>query len=292
MNTLSTQTKLQLPTNTRITSHDASIVITSVAGSKTISGEHASVCASLLDGCDGATPLSELTDHPTEVTRAVAQGLYEAGIVYPTEFLAPLDLDDRFRGLFESILLSLDPSARESFADMVADTRIELRGDEFLVDRLLTSLRSVDWTVSSSDTLSEPDVILLAETPATSTDTRTAANRTWRQSDSVLVRVGLDGEELSVGPFLSPSAQACLECLTTREQMNDTRVEFDYETLNPGITPTTWVLQPIAVQMTTYAATSMIPPSLEGKITTLGIPTMEYRESRLLGVPGCETCGR
>lgn len=292
MRTLSAQTKLQVPLNTRITSCDGDVVITGVHGAKTLSGDHASVCDALVRACDGRTPLSEVTDYPDDVTRAVAKALYEQGILYPTELLEPLNLDERFRGLFESIMLCLEPAARESFAEDVKASNIEIHGDEYLAEQLQTALQALDWTVVSGDTLEEPDVITFVEKPTTSVSTRTAVNEKWCASESILVRLGLNGEQLSVGPLLSPSAQVCLDCLTTREQMNDAQAEFGYEMINPGPSPTSWIFEPIAIQMTAYAATSMIPPSLEGIITTLGFPALEYRESRLLGVPGCDSCGR
>lgn len=292
MRTLSAQTKLQVPTNTRITSCDGDVVITGVHDTKTLSGDHVPVCDALVRACDGRTPLSEVIDYPDEDTRAVAQALYEEGILYPTELLEPLDLDERFRGLFESIMLCLEPAAWESFADDVKASKIEIHGEEYLAEQLQTALQALDWTVVSGNALEEPDVITFVETPTTSVSTRAAVNEEWCNSESILVRLGLDGERLSVGPIISPSAQACLDCLTTREQMNDAQAGVEYETINPGPTPTSWIFEPIAIQMTVYAATSMIPPSLEGIITTLEFPDLEHRESRLLGVPGCDSCGR
>lgn len=292
MRTLSADVQLTVPVNTRISYIDDKLAIIGPSGAKTISGEHAPLCESLLRACNGTTPLSEINVDSHEKVSAAAQALYEERILYPAEVLSPLDIDDRLMGLFESILLSHEHEEWETFVEEVQRQSIVIKGDTRLADKMASCLECVNWTVAVDEEASAADVILLLETPATTQRARSRTNTEWLRSDAVLLRVGAREEEISIGPFLTPSSQTCLDCLTMREKMNGQAMSHDYETLNHGVTPTTKTLQLVAEQMTVRAATAMIPPSLSGIVTTVRLPTLRSRQSQILGVPGCESCGR
>lgn len=288
MTQLSAQTCLKVPNNTRFAFHDDDLVLSGVTGTKTISGEHVCHAKSLLEAVDGETELGEIADGMGSTTAAVAEALCEEGVLYPAALLDPLGLDEQYVSLFESILLSLPRSERESFAADITSTTVRVRGDGTLVDEVGPKLRSIGWEVDTAGAPTDSDVILYLETDP---GERAPVNREWLASTAVLVRIALDGDSIEVGPILTPSANACLDCLTRREEMNDVASDLGYQPLNPARTHGMGIVENVTLRLTAQAAAAALPPSFEGTIKTLRLSTLEYRESHLLAVPGCEGCG-
>jgi bacteriocin biosynthesis cyclodehydratase domain-containing protein len=98
------------------------------------------------------------------------------------------------------------------------------------------------------------------------------------------------GPDVEIGPVLTPSADACLECLTTRAELNDAHRRLDYQTIRPGRTFETAFATHLLTQVTLQAGLGRIPPALVGAIHRFDCRAFQHDSARLLGVPGCEAC--
>lgn len=282
---------LQTPKNTRIASQEESLVVSGVFGTKTIRGAAVPIARALIEQCDGTTPLGDLVEGMDNAGTAVAEKLCEDGILYPISWLASLDPPVHHRSLFESVLLSTEADKRDTFAENILSQTIAIRGDEIATKQLASTFRKVGWTVDTDQASEAPDIILYAETTATKSSKRTSVNNAWLDSDSVLVRVASESDAIEVGPLLTTTANACLECLATREAMNTADNEFEYETVNPGSSYDFTAVEDLLLGLICRVAAGCLPPEMVGVIKRIDLQTLEQHESSLLGVPGCEYCG-
>lgn len=281
---LTLDAKLKLPDGTAIAVEDDHIVVSGVAGTKTISGETAPLSRHVLEASDGDTPLREAVDAVGDeaTTVAIAEALRADGVVYPVELLAPFGADAPHRSLLESLLLAREPAARPAFAGRVRSLSVAFAGDPTVSGRLRTPLDGFGCTVDGP----EPDVIVFAETDGT--DSRERVNREWLASDATLVRVQMCGSNVELGPVLTPSNVACLACLTTREELNGS--QRAYETVVPEPTYDTTFLAHAVTRLTLQAGLDAVPSAVVGHVHRFDLQTLSHERARLLAVPGCEAC--
>jgi hypothetical protein len=290
MEHLSGSNQLKVPNQTRVAFNEGKLVISYPNGKKTLTGEHAEISKYIIEESDGSTELSEIVETMDGLKAAVAEVLYEAGIVYPKKLLEPLSLDNCQESVSESILLSLENSERQMFAADVTDTTVRIRGDDSIVADLHSALNPIGWDIDIGEE-KKPDVIVYIETDGVQKETRKAVNREWQKTDSVLIRAALDGRSVEIGPILTQAAQSCLECLTTREQINSTVPQLDFQSLAEGQTYEMRFIDHLVFQLLLQTVTRTIPASLTGRIKTINMATLDYSQSYLLGIPGCESCG-
>jgi hypothetical protein len=290
MGLVSRESRLQVPKNTYIASYDDALIVSGVFGTKTIRGDHAPVAKRIIAGCDGKTPLSEIINETNGTAQAVAEALCKDGILYPASQISPIDPSDRYRGLFESILLSLKPNDRQTFAEDILSQAIAIKGDGAITKQLASTFRSVGWTVDGTQTSEKMDMLLFLETAAT-TNQRRIVNEAWLNSDVPLLRIASESDVVEVGPLLSPTANVCLECLTTREKINGSGEDLTYEKINPGPSYNVAAAEDLILGITARIMVGHLPPELDGVIRRIDMRTLEQHESHLLGIPGCEYCG-
>ncbi|MBX0302702.1 hypothetical protein [Haloarcula salinisoli] len=283
---ITTESKLKVPNLTAMAEYEDDIVVSGITGTKTLSGGAARLSSEILDASDGETPLREVVpaigDAATAV--AIAEALYEDGILYPVELLDPFDVDEGHRSLLESLLLGLDVTQRPAFASRVQETTIGLYGDPTVAEALREPLEAIGCSLDDPD----PDVMVFVETE--STRDRREVNRDWLDSEATLVRARLRGSTVEIGPLLTPSSDACLECLTTRAELNDAHQRLDYRSIVSASTYETAFCGHVLTRLALQAGLDRIPPELVGEIRRFDCRTFEHTSARLLGVPGCEAC--
>lgn len=279
---------LAVPQGTSIAEHDGQVIVSGPVGHKTLSGKTAPLSRRVIEAADGSTRLDVIADTigggDDGRIYAVADRLWEAGILYPTELLAPFDVDDAKRNLLESIVLSMDAERRWDVFRTLADESVALRGDSTLTGMVSGSVESMGMEVGGPS----PDVIVYAETEG-STD-RGTVNRDWLDSEATLVRVGRDGTTVEIGPVLSPSSGACLECLTTRQELNGADRSLDYESVSGGVTYEARFIDHVVSRLVVQAALDLLPAPIAGQVFRYDLATLHSGLARLLGVPGCEAC--
>lgn len=283
---ITTDSTLKVPNGTVIAEYEGDIVVAGAFGTKTLSGESAQLSKAVLEASDGETPLGEVVpsigDEATTV--AIATALAADGLVYPVELLDPFDVDEALRSLLESLLLSFDVTERPTFASRVQETVIGLYGDPTVSEALRQSLSAIGCHLDDTD----PDVMLFLETE--STRDRRAVNREWLDADATLIRASVRGQDIEIGPVLTPSSDACLACLTTRANLNDAPQRLDYRTIHPAKTYETAFCAHVLTRVTLQAALDRVPHALVGERHRFDCRTFEHDTARLLGVPGCEAC--
>jgi hypothetical protein len=287
---ISENTRLKTPNHTSISEQDDELIISTPAGKQTLSGEYVEISRLLISESDGETEFIDIVEQPNETNLAVAELLYEEGILYPVEQLEALTFTNPYRGLFETVLLSMAPERRDGFAEEIRSTTIEVRGNTKLIEHILNRIGDIGWDIDSGIKKTDPDIILFVETETTSQRIREQVNEDWIESDGVLLRIGLDSRSLEIGPILTPSSTACLKCLTTREEINDAKPEYDYTSLSKEIPYDSRLIVHFGVRLLVQVATAKLPAGLGGRIKTLNPATLGFSQTRLFGVPGCESC--
>jgi hypothetical protein len=285
---LAPDSTLTTPKRTLIGEFEDSVVVSNTITTKTISGADSHLSERILRACDGETPLNEIPrpDATDAQIVATAEKLLGAGLVYRTDQLSTLDCAERHHSLLESLLLSLSVESRDDFASKIESGTVALRGDQSVIDEFEFGLDAIDWT--RADYPESPDVTVFLETPTVAS--RDAVNRDWLGSESVLLRLALDGTTVEVGPVLTPSSDACLACLTTREEMNGTGQQIAYEWARGGRTTEIEFLEGLVVRFVLQTVLKQIQSRFVGTIVSVDLATLECNPSRLLGVPGCEAC--
>lgn len=287
---ISKNSRLKKPNHTSVAQRDNELIISTPAGKKTLSGEHTEISQLLITESDGETEFAEIVKHPNETNLAVAELLCEEGILYPVEQLEALDLTDSHRGLFETTLLSLPSKRRDTFAEDVCATNIDLRGYTGFTEHTIDRIGDIGWDIGLGPRKTESDIILFLEAETTSQRTRERVNEDWLEDDGVLVRIDLNSRSLEVGPILTPSSTACLDCLTTREEMNEAKPGFDYTSLDEGLPYDSNLVVHFGTRLLVQVATAQLPAGIGGRIRAVNPATLEFSQTRLFGVPGCESC--
>lgn len=287
---ISENTRLKAPNHTNAAQRDDELIISTPVGKKTLSGEHTEISRLLIAESDGETEFVDIVEQPNETNLAIAELLYEEGILYPAEQLEALNLSELYLGLFETILLSMPPSRRDTFAEDVCTTSIVVRGDTRLTEHTIERIGDIGWDIGFGTQGTEPDVILFLEAETTSRETRERVNQDWLAGDGVLIRLGLDSQSMELGPILTPDTSACLDCLTTREEINEAMPGFNYTALDEGLPYDSDLLIHYGTRLLVQTSTAQIPAGIGGRIKTINPATLAFSKMKLLGVPGCESC--
>jgi hypothetical protein len=183
-------------------------------------------------------------------------------------------------------LLSLPVESREGFVSTIESATVSLRGDQSVIDDVDLGLDTVEWSRGSYP--ESTDVTVFLETPAV--ESRGAVNRDWLDSESVLLRLAIDGSTLEIGPVLTPSSDACLDCLTTRAAMNNAGQGIEYEWATGGKTGRIRFLEDLLTRFVVQTTLKQIQSRFVGTIVSVDLDTLETDSSRLLGIPGCDAC--
>jgi hypothetical protein len=257
-----------------------------VAGTKTISGETATLSRDVIEASDGHTPLRDIFDTVGDeaTTLAIAEVLCGDDILYPAALLDAFDVEPHHYGLLESLLLAVERSDRAEFASAVQNLTVDVRGDRTVAAALREPLSAIGCPINDTD----PDVLVFCERPGG--EDRESVNRAWLDSDATLVRARLSGASVSVGPVLTQSSPACLSCLTTREELNDAGERLNYRVVGDAPSYGTAFLAHVLTRLALQAGLGIIPAELVGHIVRLDVQTLDHGRARLLGVPGCEAC--
>lgn len=288
MVSLAPDSTLTTPKRTLIGAFEDSVVVTNTNTTKTISGAHSRLSKRILQGSDGETALREIPRTNATVAQVVAaaEKLHGAGLLYVADQLSTLDCADRHLSLLESLLLSLPVESRGKLVSTIESATVALRGDQSVIDEFELGLDAIDWT--RADCPQSTDVTVFLETPTVTS--REAVNRDWLDSESVLLRLAIDSTTVEAGPILTPSSEACLACLTTREEMNGARQQIAYDWARGGRTSEIEFLEDLVVRFVLQTVLKQIHSRFVGTIVSLDLATLDCNTSHLLGVPGCDAC--
>lgn len=285
---LTPNSKLKTPNHTQVAEIEGKLVVSSISGTKTLSGTHANLSREIISASDGTTELRQIPSGRDEEKVAIAEILCNDGLAYRSGLLDPLQLNEYQRSLFEDVVLSADADDREALLERVRAESIWFTGNRTVTERIRRDSESIGLDVVTEH--EDADIIVFCESGGDLVEKREDVNRKWIESDSVLVRAALDGLTFEVGPILTPSAQACLECLTTRESINDSRPDLAYKTVVMEPTYDIALLNHYLLRLIVQTAAEMLPSNISGRIVHVNGSTLEQQQSVLLGVPGCEVC--
>lgn len=285
---LTPNSKLKTPNHTQVAEIEGKLVVSSVSGTKTLSGAHADLSREIISASDGTTELRQIPSGRDEEKVAIAEILCNDGLAYRSGLLDSLQLNEYQRSLFEDVVLSADAGDREALVERVRAESIWFTGNRTVTERIRRDAESIGLDVVTEH--EDADIIVFCESGGDLVEKREDVNRKWIESESVLVRAALDGLTFEVGPILTPSAQACLECLTTRESINDSRPDLAYETVVTEPTYDIALLNHYLLRLIVQTAAEMLPSNISGRIVHVNGSTLEQQQSVLLGVPGCEIC--
>ena len=266
--------------------HDGEAVVQTPHTVKTLQGPETEAIVGLLAQIDGDTPAGELVQQVPGATVEQIELLYEAALSYNAAAI-PTGLRAEGCGqLLEPALSSISPARHPELPERLDSLSVAVFGHQESISPVVSRLRAAG--VSVDETAKEPDVVFLSEHLERS-ESWTAANEQWAASEATLVKSRLTETGWRLGPVLSASAPACLNCLYNRVDANRAGGQLFDET-GGGDPPHLRAYTDTLTELLFGVLLGSVPRYLDEQLVVYDHYSQRTETPRVFGLPHCEVC--
>lgn len=273
--------------------HDGEAVVRTPHTVKTLHGEAVDPVIELLAAMDGETARSELLEAVPAATAEHVDLLYEHGLAYNADAI-PAGLDDACAGLLEPVLPALPAASHHELPDRLGSKSVAIYGHREpispVVDRLRAAGVSVtaDPPAATADPTGGPDVVFLSERLERSASWA-EANERWAASESTLVKTRLTATGWRLGPVLTPTAPACLNCVYSRVDANKAGGRLFTEAVT-GDPPHRRAYADTVTELLFRTLLGQVPRYLDEQFVVYDHYDRTTETPRVFALPHCEVC--
>ncbi|WP_253737265.1 hypothetical protein [Halohasta salina] len=266
--------------------HDGEAVVRTPHAVKTLQGDHVEPVIELLAAMDGETAASDLIERVPAATAADVDLLYEHGLAYNADAI-PTGLDDACTGLLEPALTAIPPENHHAVPDRLGSKSVAIYGHRDSVLPVVDRLRTAGVSVTT-DSTDEPDVVLLSERLERS-EAWAEANEQWAASESTLVKTRLTATGWRLGPVLTPTAPACLNCVYSRVDANKAGGQLFTEAV-AGDPPYARAYADTVTELLFRTLLGQVPRYLDEQFVVYDHDDQTTKTPRVFALPHCEVC--
>lgn len=267
--------------------HSGEAVVQTPHTVKTLQGEDIEATVALLAEMDGETAASELVEQVPGGTAEYIELLYEHTLAYDGRAIPPALKDGDCRRFLEPVLPSIAPSSHQEVPDLLGSLSVAVFGHHETLCPVSSRLRAAGVSVTDRSE-GEPDVIVLSEQLERSASWA-EANELWAASESTLVRTRLTETGWRLGPVLTPTAPACLNCVYSRVDANKAGGQLFTETVG-GDPPHARAYTDTVTELLFGTLLGQVPRYVDEQYVVYDHYEQRVRTPRVFALPHCEVC--